>query len=519
MMKQQILIVEDDVENLAGLKMLVTKYQPDSMIFEAEDAKSARHILHNQKINLMFLDIQLPGEDGLTFLSSVKHDYPHLRTVVVSAYGTFFYAQKAIRLNVDEYLLKPYAPDDIERILRQTDIRDEDDGILTEPLRSLFQRWLEGENSLNDSLLEHKKLADLQGKPVQLILLRPLLRENPEEHNYFRSNAEHCARMISKYWKSRQEERLLIFPMNEQIVGIVFLQKVHPEIKELDSDTLENLMSFSSVSFSCIQSPIPAGSWYQIPAVYRKIERMASVLFFRPPFSVLHAEDGFSRRSQISYDFCLSEFIKNHRKAFLESDWADQVEAFLSIILSETGENLQAFLYSVHKSLSEYVEECSEYLTKSEYHHFKNSIMNLTDNCTHIDAFRSGLAALLNDMDGVIAERRADLHQMIGAQMIEYVQQHSSQADFTKDKAAEFFGFTPDYFGVLFKKATGKTFIEEGNEERIQQAKALLKTTRMKVYQISQAVGISDEKYFHRLFIRYTGMTPNRFRNGHTSNE
>ena len=103
--------------------------------------------------------------------------------------------------------------------------------------------------------------------------------------------------------------------------------------------------------------------------------------------------------------------------------------------------------------------------------------------------------------------------------MIEYVQQHSSQADFTKDKAAEYFGFTSDYFGVLFKKATGKTFIEYVNEERIQQAKALLKTTRMKVYQISQAVGISDEKYFHRLFIRYTGMTPNRFRNGHTSNE
>ena len=121
MVKQQILIVEDDAENLSGLKMLILKYHPESIVFEAEDTVQARSIIHNNKIDLMFLDIQLPGEDGLTFLSTLKDEYPHLRTVIVSAYGTFFYAQKAIRLNVDEYLLKPYSPDDIERILSKTE--------------------------------------------------------------------------------------------------------------------------------------------------------------------------------------------------------------------------------------------------------------------------------------------------------------------------------------------------------------------------------------------------------------
>ncbi len=521
MVKQQILIVEDDAENLSGLKMLILKYHPESIVFEAEDTVQARSIIHNNKIDLMFLDIQLPGEDGLTFLSSLKDEYPHLRTVIVSAYGTFFYAQKAIRLNVDEYLLKPYSPDDIERILSKTEDSSKDDGLLQEPMRSLFQRWLEGENSLKDSLLQQSILSGLCEKPVWLFLLKPLLGDNSEQHNYYRNNADHYAGIISQYWKSRQDENLLIFPVNDKIVGIVFLQVGRSEVQMPNHDTLETLLSFSPVHFSCIHTSIIAGSWHQIPSVYRKVGRMAGILFFRPPFSVLCATDLPSHNTKLSSDIRLSSFLKSNAKSYPEFKHcrADQTHDYLNAVLTETGENLQVFLYSVHKSVSDYIEEYSGYLTKSEYALFENRTMNLIDNCTHIDAFQSGLTSLLDEIEFVISNRQSDLHQVISAQMVEYVQQNINHADFTKDKAAEHFGFTPDYFGVLFKKATGKTFVEFVNEERINRAKALLKTTSMKVYQIALAVGIPDEKYFHRLFIRYTSITPNRFRSIYTSNE
>lgn len=65
-----------------------------------------------------------------------------------------------------------------------------------------------------------------------------------------------------------------------------------------------------------------------------------------------------------------------------------------------------------------------------------------------------------------------------------------------------------DYLNRIFRQATGKTIFQYLTEVRISHAKELLGTTALKISQISERVGFSDESYFSKVFKKTTGMTP-----------
>lgn len=75
------------------------------------------------------------------------------------------------------------------------------------------------------------------------------------------------------------------------------------------------------------------------------------------------------------------------------------------------------------------------------------------------------------------------------------------------------FGYHPAYLAALFRKQTGQTVTEYLNRQRIRVAQKLLtQSAPMTMQMISEQVGFSDVKYFHRMFKRYVGITPTAFR-------
>lgn len=71
---------------------------------------------------------------------------------------------------------------------------------------------------------------------------------------------------------------------------------------------------------------------------------------------------------------------------------------------------------------------------------------------------------------------------------------------------------TPTYLSLLFKTKTGKTFIEVLTEIRIQKAKHMLKTTRLKNYEVAEKVGYQDPRYFSQIFKKRVGLSPSEYR-------
>ncbi len=85
---------------------------------------------------------------------------------------------------------------------------------------------------------------------------------------------------------------------------------------------------------------------------------------------------------------------------------------------------------------------------------------------------------------------------------------------------AEKFGYHPSYLASLFKRYSGYTVTEYLNRQRIRVAKNLLTSTpRLTLAEISEQVGIGDEKYFMRLFKRYEGVTATAYRKAFAQKE
>ncbi|MBM7566070.1 AraC family transcriptional regulator [Paenibacillus sacheonensis] len=84
--------------------------------------------------------------------------------------------------------------------------------------------------------------------------------------------------------------------------------------------------------------------------------------------------------------------------------------------------------------------------------------------------------------------------------------------DFSLGLLAESLDVSPNYLSALFTTETGMTFTQHLTRIRMEHAKRLLNETRLKIYQICQEVGYSDQAYFSRLFKSLEGRSPFNYR-------
>lgn len=94
---------------------------------------------------------------------------------------------------------------------------------------------------------------------------------------------------------------------------------------------------------------------------------------------------------------------------------------------------------------------------------------------------------------------------------IHYTKRHLAEK-VTLEAAAEEAGFSPSHFSRIFKEEMGCTFSEYVSRLRIEQSKILLLTGKLSVQEVGDAVGYGEQSYFIKVFRKYTGVSPGKFR-------
>lgn len=89
---------------------------------------------------------------------------------------------------------------------------------------------------------------------------------------------------------------------------------------------------------------------------------------------------------------------------------------------------------------------------------------------------------------------------------------HNYADDLTLESISPLFGYNSAYLGKIFTKKTGVTFNSYLDSIRITQAKKLLTSENLKVYEVATRVGYSNVDYFHIKFKKYVGMSPAVFK-------
>ena len=103
----KVLIVDDDKLARKGIISLLhwEKHQME-VVGDVQNGKEALKFLNEQEADLIFVDIDMPEMDGITFMEQCSAKNPEIRFVVLTFYEEFSYAQAAIRLGCLEYISK-----------------------------------------------------------------------------------------------------------------------------------------------------------------------------------------------------------------------------------------------------------------------------------------------------------------------------------------------------------------------------------------------------------------------------
>ena len=104
----KVVLIDDESIITEGLRKVVDWTAHNCQVAAlAQDAVSGAQAIRRYRPDILFTDIKMPGEDGLTMLAGLKGEFPRMQIAVLTGYRDFEYAQRAIRLGVSRFLLKP----------------------------------------------------------------------------------------------------------------------------------------------------------------------------------------------------------------------------------------------------------------------------------------------------------------------------------------------------------------------------------------------------------------------------
>ena len=124
MVSKPILVVEDE----PIVRESIRDWLKDAgyEVATAESGEEALEMIEKQDFSLMVVDVRLPGKTGITVLKEVKAQRPWIKSIVITAYPTAELSDRAKKLGAVDYLIKPIAPDDLERLIRETLLKCEE---------------------------------------------------------------------------------------------------------------------------------------------------------------------------------------------------------------------------------------------------------------------------------------------------------------------------------------------------------------------------------------------------------
>lgn len=156
----RVLLVDDHAIFRSGLKRLLADESDISVAGEADSSESALGFLRQGKVDVVMLDINMPGSTGLDTLRVIRKTWPELRVLMLSMYREKAYALHALQAGAHGYVTKDSAPEELLRAIR----------VVARGNRSFGGALEEGELRSSSSVPAHTKFSARELQVFSLIV-------------------------------------------------------------------------------------------------------------------------------------------------------------------------------------------------------------------------------------------------------------------------------------------------------------------------------------------------------------
>lgn len=180
----KVIIADDEFIIREGIRSSIDWERLNlTVVGEAEDGEEALELALQEQVDLLLVDLSMPIMDGLTLIEELREQLPKCKVIIITGHDEFAYAKKAIRLHVDDYILKPVNPGQLTEVLtavvRKLELESANEKILDIASKQLDKNvsllrerfcleWIEGDVS-EDEVLGQLSFLGLPGKLPDMV--------------------------------------------------------------------------------------------------------------------------------------------------------------------------------------------------------------------------------------------------------------------------------------------------------------------------------------------------------------
>ncbi len=504
----KLLIVDDEQVGREGLQAILHRGFPDLTIEQAKNGKIAVELAEQFQPDLILMDIKMPGMDGLEATEIIGSRFPDMKFIMITAYDTFDYARRALKLGVKDYLLKPSKAGEIistvKRVLNQ--IGEE---------RMHREQNLQRDHTLQRLLpvIETDMVTQLLFDHVHEVHLDEMvgwLHVNPDCEKFAMAviipeEGEHLYPAIRD--KVSRTGSGLVGALNGRQIPIIAFRRNGQSLRAQASELAQELLAAAGPKLRG-QCFIGIGNAYGVHAQLRQSYQEALIATSNPNLPVkyrfymdhasTHTPDNSHREARLAEQRLFDqvrlgdwEHVREDTMQFIrfyEEQGLDRLHAqqlilqrlwIASRMLTEMGVELEAPVYS--SSVQDYRQ------------------------------LRYETALILEQMRSQSDEYSQKIKPDTIRQIKQYIMEHSSQ-DISLEGIGDQFGLSPFYISKLFKEQLGVNYIDFLTECRIARAKKLMADPNLSLKEITYEVGYRDPNYFSKVFKKMADVSPTEYR-------
>jgi two-component system response regulator YesN len=482
--------------------------------------------------DILVTDIGMPQMDGLELIGELRKLNPKLRCIILSCMDDFAYAQRAMRLQVDDYVLKEtMRQEQIIDLLRN--IRDE--------LTAAEQRTLQIENwrsiteenafALKQQLLQRMLVPamsrepewveearrfgiEFDGKaylPVFLILNRQgALRESPLQGQELQLAVESAAGELLNAYSSASllpyspKEFILLLPYRQSLKDHT-LSSFEPYINRLQEELQRKSHLSVTILYGGIASvPTELGNSLALLTSAKERFYLSKGGVYTQTTSVPMSEDDLYAYYPAALQQIRDVFLEEDEEGLAETihRWMEliRVKRYPPDVVKEWTLKIMYDNQARFQTLQHYQTTFSLEIL----HRMLADIDNIEELTDWVQKFFADRLPLVS-----LSYRQSRRAEIVQAQ--QYVNKNIGKK-ITLEEVADLLHINSSYFSRLFKKETGHNFNHYVTLTKMERAKDLLTNTNISVEEISEKLGYDNKSYFTKLFKKYIGGTPGKYR-------
>ena len=520
------IVVADDEEELrrALIRRVDWESAGFSVVGEAENGVEALELVEKYEPDLLLTDIRMPFLSGIELARQVREMRPATQIAFLSGFDDFSYAQQAIQYNIVSYMLKPISASELteelikirkridekfQRFASPTDVAD------GEAVSFLMPLLLDGYTGVTDVEWEERLMSESVAcgllpnaeSDISYAVMVTSIIDAEQKNQTSRATVRAVEQILEKYVKHAS------FYMPGRVV--TFLQAsptrldkyLHIIVEEIAQSVRRIMNCEAQIGVSRVGERLSNAHEAYVEAmnVIRYAKRNAVTTHFIA--DVERSEDLDIKRIQAAVDE-LEKYMRGGNREELHAYLSD---VFVQMEQEHMSSAVMGFMLAqMVNAVIRIVYAVAEESVAEEFR--KNVPLFMNEEKEGKEVMQERYINFCLSARDLISEQRKKSSNQLCDKAREIIEKNYMNQDLSLSYVSNEIAISPNYLSALIKKATGSTFVDLLSQKRIEVAKELLMCTDMKIREIAEKCGYSDQHYFSYCFKKYTGMSPNACR-------